>query len=712
MDIGKLCGVNADKFEQVKTWLATAPHTWLLIIDNADNPKIDYADFFPTGNIGSIILTTRNPQCRGVATAGYKDLDHLDPEDAKLLLFKAAGIADSSREDKREAAEKVVQALGSHTLAIVQAGAFIRIRHCPLEDYPSLLRNQEELILKYCLKQEQSTYGSVYATFEISATHLESSPEQSAADALSLLGVLGFFHFQEIPESMFSRAREEAMVIREKIRRMGPRNEIYQLSDTQISRLPAFMMQEDGITVNLFLWRWRQTLDILESYSLIKIAGSGEDLSFSMHPLAHTWTRIRLKTVSQQEGWRAAGSVIALSVNSDDYDRFYEIRSHAIAYLDHPIPEYIAEMTELEVCQTHYVFCFLFLDLPDASKCRFLLNILETLKTWTGARGSAGMEVKRLTAYCLMKEGNSKGAVELLEPLVEIDRSKNLSTQDALARGYLFSKQYQKAVNMLEHIVKIREKTEWPEDHHRNWSEHNLGMAYFETKRYESAVTILERVVDVGKKILVDAHPIRLVSEKTLGAAYIETNQHAKAARILQRVFEIQRAKLDAEDPSLLDTQHNLAMAYIRMGTGHYEMAAELLERVVDTERKTLAPDDPNLLASQHNLAVAYLGMGSGHYEKAAKVLEQVVEVRKTLAPDDPNLLASQHNLAVAYLGMGSGHYEKAAELLEKVVGIRQETLAPDHPHLLDSQQLLEEVHELIQAEKDGEATPASAEAV
>lgn len=282
--MGKLCGANAENFGDVKTWLANTRHSWLLIIDNADNPKIDYAAFLPSGHRGNIILTSRNPQCRELATFGSENLDHLDHQNAKSLLFNAAKMDASLGEANPKAAENVVQALGFHTLAIIQAGAFIKRHHLSLEKYSILFKTQAERILQCRLTQEESTYGSVFATFEISGTHLQSSKDQSAADALSLLEVLGFFHFQEIPESMFSRAWEEVVVIREHINRGRPMDEIYVLSESLVSRLPQFMMEKNEITLDLFLWRWREALDLLESYSLLKIKKSGEDLSFRCMP--------------------------------------------------------------------------------------------------------------------------------------------------------------------------------------------------------------------------------------------------------------------------------------------------------------------------------------------------------------------------------------------------------------------------------------------
>ena len=668
IDLGKLCGANTENFEQVKTWLANTRRSWLLIIDNADDPKIDYAAFFPSGNRGSVIVTTRNPHCRDHATVGSEDLDHLDLEHATSLLFMSAAIATSSPEGDQKAAEIVVRNLAFHTLAIVQAGAFIKRHRCSLEEYPFLLKKQEEHILKYCPTQDRSSYGSVFATFEVSATHLQSAQDQSAADALSLLQILGFLHSQEIPALMFSRAWEEAIDIREQIGWGRPQNEIHILSELQTSRLPAFMIHANNTARDLILWRWRESLNLLESYSLIKIAGCGESLSFSMHPLVHTWTRIRHNLAIRKEGWRAAGSIIALSMRGPRYDVFYEkLQSHVMAYLDYLSSEYLVTMTDLEICQTHYKISWLLLQVNDISKLRSLLDMLKTVETWVGARPESGLEVQILTAYCLIVEGRAREAVVLLERLECDGHIDEPGVQGALASAYIACKQHKKAIGLLEHIVRIEERTKPAEDDRLLWAQQELGVAYLNNEQFEKAATLLEQVFEIREKILVPAHPDRLASGFNLGCAYIGTHQYEKAAKILQRVLEIRRKMSDISDPKLLATQKKLARAYI--------------------------------------------GMGSGHYEKAVELLKKVVEIReKTLTPDDPKLLGPQHDLAVAYYYMGSGHYEKAAELLKKVVEIRERTLSHDNPHLLGLQQFLKEVYRRIEAEEEAEWTSTSEE--
>ena len=172
---------------------------------------------------------------------------------------------------------------------------------------------------------------------------------------------------------------------------------IYESSELQTSRLPAFMMHENDAAIDSFVWRWRETLNLLESYSSIKTAGSGEDLSFSMHPLVHTWTRIRHRISIRKHGWRAAGSIIALSMGGANYDISYEkLRSHVTAYLGYLSFEYLANMTELGICQTQFRICYLLLNLKDISKLRSLLGM---------GRRSCGVWLTGTNSYCCMSFG-------------------------------------------------------------------------------------------------------------------------------------------------------------------------------------------------------------------------------------------------------------------------------------------------------------------
>ena len=193
-NIGRRCGVADTSVESVKSWLALNNKRWLLIIDNADNPVIDYSQYIPFNKSGDILFTTRNHECELYNTVGSERLEHLEHEYAQQLLLRVAYPNESQRKEKEQAALSVVKMLVSHTLAIIQAGAFIKQKFCRLEEYPAFFREKKGDILKFHSKQHESEYGNVYATFEVSSRYLQDSNNQENLDALSLLHTLAFMH--------------------------------------------------------------------------------------------------------------------------------------------------------------------------------------------------------------------------------------------------------------------------------------------------------------------------------------------------------------------------------------------------------------------------------------------------------------------------------------------------------------------------------------
>lgn len=90
-DIAKIGGV-ADNMSAAKHWLSNLKYRWLLIIDNADNSQVKLDHYFPEGERGHILLTTRIPGHRDYGTVGsqFFHFEGLDPNDGNDLLLKAA----------------------------------------------------------------------------------------------------------------------------------------------------------------------------------------------------------------------------------------------------------------------------------------------------------------------------------------------------------------------------------------------------------------------------------------------------------------------------------------------------------------------------------------------------------------------------------------------------------------------------------------------
>lgn len=111
-----------------------------------------------------MILTTRNRECRVHNNVGYRELEALDRSEAIGLLLKATDIEPDLWGSYEIAAEKVLNVLGSHTLAILQAGAFIQQGLCSVKEYPRHFNRQRQRLLQLRPKQAKSEYGDVYTT--------------------------------------------------------------------------------------------------------------------------------------------------------------------------------------------------------------------------------------------------------------------------------------------------------------------------------------------------------------------------------------------------------------------------------------------------------------------------------------------------------------------------------------------------------------------
>src|SRR5204862_4720224 len=129
----KQCDAPDDSVDGVRQWLAHLSRSWLLILDNADDPKFDYANYFPSGNRGSILMTTRARFCSNYQTVGCEEMGFLGDADARELLLKTSGIESGHWEAHQTAAKLVIDLLGQHPLAIIQAGAFINRGYCNLD---------------------------------------------------------------------------------------------------------------------------------------------------------------------------------------------------------------------------------------------------------------------------------------------------------------------------------------------------------------------------------------------------------------------------------------------------------------------------------------------------------------------------------------------------------------------------------------------------
>ena len=175
---------------------------WLIILDNADDPRLSLTEFIPKCNHGSILITTRNPLLAALAPNNHRPLGMMtDNEAISALLTSIHGYRKSVTAEQEKEAYEIVTAVGKLPLAIIPLGCYIRHHQC-FDGFSESLKERRSFVFQYTTQQlDHLRYPhGVHAAFSFALEAL--SPR-----ALQLLSVLSFFHYSDLPREVFTFAR-------------------------------------------------------------------------------------------------------------------------------------------------------------------------------------------------------------------------------------------------------------------------------------------------------------------------------------------------------------------------------------------------------------------------------------------------------------------------------------------------------------------------
>jgi tetratricopeptide (TPR) repeat protein len=708
--VAEMLGQRVESVEEACRQLANTQMRSLLILDNADDPSFDYNAYTPSSMQGIILMTSRCSECYKFHRDAQETLGDLNLADCSELLLKVAGIPQDQWKAQTEVAEKTVRLLQSHTLALIQAGAYVAGGYCKLEDYPKEFEQQRKRLLEFSPSQAQSRYQHVYATFEASAAVL-------SAHAVELLGVMSMLNHTSLPKSIFERAWGGAQQIgttgsvaiaEVELGNLSAWNvsQLYSVTDMtgnetgldvlnewHTSQLPAFVNAKGNRWDAYYL---NAAIALLSSLSLITATAQGGGSALSIHPLVHAWARDRQLEKAREANWLSAGCVITLAARGLRWRTQVEhaVQTHIQSWVDErTIIHTLCSMRN--VLALVWSCSWMLVQMRDDARLHIVLGAVFQAVGLNPTRPEGSfVPLYHLWAQSHCFNGNWKAAVALMEGVVQIQqesldaRDRNrLSAEHLLGIAYGACGQIEKAVELLEYVA-VREEVLARDHPERLASQHEVAVAYLADRQVKRAVALLEQVVAVKEEVLARAHPDRLASQHELASAYLKDRQVKRAIALLEHVIAVEEEVLARDHPDRLASQHVLAVAYLE--DRQVKRAVALLEQVVAVKEEVLARDHPDRLSSQHVLAGAYLE--DRQVKRTVALLECVVAVKEeVLARDHPDRLASQHELARAYLA--DRQVKRAVALLEHVVAVREEMLARDHPDRLVSQHVLAQAY-------------------
>lgn len=320
-----------------KSWLSSQERPWLLIIDNVDEADLPLESYFPEGEGGLILVTTRNPTLKVHGTFGprYYHFTELAESESNDLLLRAADEPAPWSLLTQQFATDICKALGFLPLALVHAGKTILARLCTLQNYLTFFEKNWNRIRK-SRSQSNAHHVSdsnaiIYSSYEILYYGLAAKGTQASDDALDLLKAFSFLHRQRIRVEILLRAASNPKLeVQEQERR--------EMEEKKIGRKPmpkswAEALKGFGLSIVILLWklgrrpvlpkvlrdamesgavdefRLREALRELHQMSLI--FHNSEDDSYSMHPVVHLWVRERPEmSITEQAVWCQATATI------------------------------------------------------------------------------------------------------------------------------------------------------------------------------------------------------------------------------------------------------------------------------------------------------------------------------------------------------------------------------------------------------------------
>ena len=646
--------------QAVKRWLQDN-NEWLLILDNADEPKV-VREFLPTKCAGHILLTTRVQALGGLAQR--IEIDTFAPELGALFLLRRATIITASSTTKdavqndHEIAVQISKELGGLPLALDQAGAYVEETRCDLATYLELYRTRRATLLSRRGKIHDYP-ASVATTWSLSFEKVEAR----SLIAAELLRFCAFLHPDAIPEeivtigaSYFVSASvqvEKPTLLKRAL--LWLRKRVGEVE----SNPPSQCEVKDTFVLNEFIC-------ILRSYSLVRRNTIKKTLS--IHRLVQAvlrdmmtgsevklWTERTVRAVSetcpvvefamwpQWERCLPHALVCAELVEQED------LMLVEAAHLLNNTGIYLYEHGRYGESEPLYLRALSIRERqlgPDHPDIATSLNNLAELYSYQGKYSEAEFLYMR--------------ALQITERRLGADHPNTARVLNNLAGLYKSQGKYSEAEFLYMRALQITEQQLGANHSDTARVLNNLAVLYDKQGRYDQVEPLCQRALAIREQELGPQHPHMAVSLGTLAQCYIEQSKYTEAKPLLQRAIAIFEQQLGTQHPHTATCVDDLATLYKKQG--QYDKAKPLYQRALVTCEQALGSLHPRTATSLNNLAGLYYAQGQ--YDKAEPLYRRVLVIlEQSLGSEHPNTKTTRQNYVTLLRAM---NHDEEAEQIER----------------------------------------------
>jgi hypothetical protein len=611
----------------------TTPH-WLLIFDNADDPK-QLEPYLPTG-AGHVIITSRNQAWSHSAEPLEVDVFTMDESVAHLLRHvPELDLAD---------AQRVADALGNLPLAVEQASAWLEQTGMPARTYVDQLTTQSTRIL--ALNQPPDYPMPVVATWNLSFGQLKS---RSPA-AVRLLQLCAFFS-------------------------PGPISMDLLYSDEMNESLLPF---DETLTEKLMLGR---VIQDISRFALVKVDQGTNSLQ--IHRLVQAVMRSQMSDQEQADARHEVHRILAgARPRRGETDDPANWSTYNIIWL-HLGPSQAEECDDPRTRQLLIDWVRYQWKHGEFESALSLARRLENL--WTHQLGPDHPQTLHLQfqiANVLRSQGRFGDARDLDTYVLErqravlgTDHPHTLITANGLGADLKALGDFQEALT-LDRETYESFKEQFGEDYPRALAAaHNLATSLRLVGDYSAARVLDEETLDRQRRVLGRDHPNTLLSAESLAHDLRAAGAFRDAVDMLRDTWEKYRAVLGDDMTDTLRTATSLAVSLRK--AGEQSEARNLAEDTYERYKRRYGSDAPDAQSCALNLACDYAAV-----DDMPKALDLVTGVKAvlqaSLGDDHPNTLIAANNLA-CYLRV-IGRLPEALALTDDTLSRMRGKLGDHHP--------------------------------
>ena len=609
----------------------TTPH-WLLIFDNADDPK-QLEPYLPTGS-GHVLITSRNQAWSHSAEPLEVDVFTRDESISHLMRHvPELSIAD---------AEEVAEALGHLPLAVEQASAWLEQTGMSARAYIDQLATESTRIL--ALNQPSDYPMPVVATWNLSFDQLRSPA------SVRLLQILAFCS-------------------------PGPISMDLLYSDEMNASLLPF---DATLTEKLMLGR---VVRDISRFALVKVDQGSNSLQ--IHRLVQAVIRSQMTDEEQIEARHEVHKILAgarpRQGETDDPGNWsrYDI------IWPHLGPSQAEECDDPRTRQLLIDWVRYQWKHGEFEACLEVARRLENL--WTHQFGSDDQQTLHLQfqmANVLRSEGRFSEARDLDTYVLErqravlgADHPHTLMTAGGLSADLRALGDYQEALASDEKTYAIF-KEQFGEDYPRTLvAAYNLAISMRLVGNYTDARLVSQETLDRRREVLPTDHPYTLGTAANLALDMRAVGAFRDSVDLLHDTWERYRRVLGDDMLDTLRAAASLAVSLRK--AGEQSEARSLAQDTYERYLRRYGGDSPDAQSCALNLACDYAAV-----DDMSRALELVTDVKAalqaSLGEDHPNTMVAANNLA-CYLRC-IGRLPEALALAEETLRRMRQRLGDRHP--------------------------------